>query len=80
MNLAITQELPQRNWNIRRKPGVYALGFYWLTEIQSDSLLYGRENEEIPNQHVLLWLKDCLTLKNALENSLNCAHYNKRHK
>ena len=53
---------------------------YWLTEIQSDSLLYGRENEEIPNQHVLLWLKDCLTLKNALENSLNCAHYNKRHK
>ena len=54
MNLAITQELPQRNWNIRRKPGVYALGFYWLTEIQSDSLLYGRENEEIPNQHAFV--------------------------
>jgi len=65
VNLAITQELPQRNWNIRRKPGVYALGFYWLTEIQSDSLLYGRENEEIPNQHVFLWLNDSMPQETA---------------
>ena len=65
MNLAITKELPQRNWNIRRKPGVYALGFYWLTEIQSDSLLYGRENEEIPNQHVFLWLNDSMPQETA---------------
>ena len=46
MNLAITQELAQRRWKICRKPGVYVLGFYWLTKTQSDSLVYGRENEE----------------------------------
>lgn len=43
---------------------VYALGCYWLTEIQSDSLLYGRKNKEsvwmftFP-KHALLWLEDC---------------------
>ena len=46
VNLAIMHELLQWKWKIRRKRGVYVLDFYWLMEIQSDSLSYGRENEE----------------------------------
>ena len=45
-NLAITHELPQRKWKIRWTLGVYVMRFYLLTEIQSESLLNGRENEE----------------------------------
>ena len=48
MNLAITHELLQLKWEICRKlnRAFHVLGFYWLTEIQSDSLLYVRENKE----------------------------------
>ena len=38
VNLAVTHELPQWKWKIRREPGIYVLGFYWLMEIQPDSL------------------------------------------
>ena len=44
--------------------------FYWLTEIQSDRLLYGRENKEsvcLVSFNIKFWL-DCLTLKNASRN------------
>ena len=48
VNLAITHELLQLKWEICRKlnRAFHVLGFYWLTEIQSDSLLYVRENKE----------------------------------
>ena len=45
--------------NICVKPGVHVLCCYWLTEIQSDSRLYGCEKAFV----LVLWLKDCL--KNA---------------
>ena len=46
LNLAIMLELPEQKWKIHQKLGIYVLGFYCLTEIQSDSLLCAHENEE----------------------------------
>ena len=43
VNLAITHELQQPKWKICRKPGFSCPGF---PGIQSDSLIYDRENKE----------------------------------
>lgn len=65
MNLAVTHVLAQHKWKIDRKLGVNVLGFYWLTEIQSNQTVcyMGCEDEEsicLVSINIGFVVKDCL--------------------